>query len=227
MSIQGDVLNSWYVLFVRYHFLLLPLPPPPPLPPKRWISSLGHTQIYFLTPLTPPPLPLPLKAWMLLYDHTYVIQEVGCRCTLLPGNSSISFAGSEEQIHFSQQSSKMLKMASESFIHAFLLFLGLFLKISRVFLFFYWWLWHCFSSYFTAKWLLMFSLYLLILQFGALTLMMDVHAVPRNVTWAACLLTGVGLKNTLWIESPQKWKSLEKYALNSTFKPFKNKCSSF
>ena len=164
---------------------------------------------------------------MLLYDHTYVIQEVGCRCTLLPGNSSISFAGSEEQIHFSQQSSKMLKMASESFIHAFLLFLGLFLKISRVFLFFYWWLWHCFSSYFTAKWLLMFSLYLLISQFGALTLMMDVHAVPRNVTWAACLLTGVGLKNTLWIESPQKWKSLEKYALNSTFKPFKNKCSSF
>ena len=32
---------------------------------------------------------------------------------------------------FSQQSPKMLKMASESFIHALLLFLGLFLKISR------------------------------------------------------------------------------------------------
>ena len=30
----------------------------------------------------------------------------------------------------------MLKMASESFIHALLLFLGLFLKISRLFLFF-------------------------------------------------------------------------------------------
>ena len=70
---------------------------------------------------------------MLLYDHTYVIQEVGCRCTLLAGNSSISFAGSEEQIHFSQQSSKMLKMASESFIHALLLVLGLFPKISRLF----------------------------------------------------------------------------------------------
>ena len=32
---------------------------------------------------------------------------------------------------FSQQSPKMLKMASESFIHALLLFSGLFLKISR------------------------------------------------------------------------------------------------
>ena len=32
---------------------------------------------------------------------------------------------------FSQQSPKMLKMASGSFIHALLLFLGLFLKISR------------------------------------------------------------------------------------------------
>ena len=32
------------------------------------------------------------------------------------------FFGSEEQIHFPQQSPKMLKMASESFIHALLLF---------------------------------------------------------------------------------------------------------
>ena len=39
-------------------------------------------------------------------------------------------AGSEEEIKFSQQSPKTLKMASESFIHALLLFLGLFLKIS-------------------------------------------------------------------------------------------------
>ena len=54
-----------------------------------------------------------------------------CRCTLLAGNSSISLAGSEEQINFSQQSPKMLKMASESCVHALLLFLGLFLKISR------------------------------------------------------------------------------------------------
>ena len=45
-------------------------------------------------------------------------------------SSSNTLAGSEEQINFSQQSSKMLKMASKSFIHALLLFLGLFLKIS-------------------------------------------------------------------------------------------------
>ena len=32
-----------------------------------------------------------------------------CRCTLLAGNSSISLAGSEEQMNFSQQSPKMLK----------------------------------------------------------------------------------------------------------------------
>ena len=43
--------------------------------------------------------------------------------------SSISLAGSGEQINVSQQSPKMLKMASESFIHALLLFVGLFLKI--------------------------------------------------------------------------------------------------
>ena len=45
--------------------------------------------------------------------------------------TSISPAESEEQIIFSQQSPKILKMASESFIHALLLFLGLFFKISR------------------------------------------------------------------------------------------------
>ena len=37
------------------------------------------------------------------------------------GNSSISLAGSEEQINVSQQSPKMLKMASEGFFHALLL----------------------------------------------------------------------------------------------------------
>ena len=50
------------------------------------------------------------------------------RRTLQAGNSSISLPGSEEQINVSQQSPKMLKMASESFIHALLLFLVLFLK---------------------------------------------------------------------------------------------------
>ena len=61
-----------------------------------------------------------------------VSQVAACRCTLLAGNSSFSLDGSEDkQINVSQQSPKMLKMASESFIHALLLFLGLFLKISR------------------------------------------------------------------------------------------------
>ena len=58
-------------------------------------------------------------------------EVAGCRCTLLAENSSISLTGTGEQINFSQQSPKMFKMASESFIHAFLLFLCLFLKISR------------------------------------------------------------------------------------------------
>ena len=48
---------------------------------------------------------------------------------MLAGNSSISLAGSEEHT-FSQQSPTMLKMASESYIPALLLLLGLFLKIS-------------------------------------------------------------------------------------------------
>ena len=50
---------------------------------------------------------------------------------LLAGNSSISLAGSEEQIIFFQQSPKMLKIVSKNFSHALLLSLGLFLKISR------------------------------------------------------------------------------------------------
>ena len=50
---------------------------------------------------------------------------------MLAGNSSVTLAGSEEQINFSQQTPNMLKIALESFIHALLLFLGLFLKISR------------------------------------------------------------------------------------------------
>ena len=50
---------------------------------------------------------------------------------MLAGNFFISLAGSEEQIIFFQQSPKMLKIVSENFIHALLLFLGLFLKISR------------------------------------------------------------------------------------------------
>ena len=52
----------------------------------------------------------------------------GCRCPLLAGNLFISLAGSEKQMNFYQQSPKMFKIASEIFIRAFLLFLGLFLK---------------------------------------------------------------------------------------------------
>ena len=55
-----------------------------------------------------------------------VSQVAGCRCTLLAGNSSTNLAGSGEQINFYQKSSKMLKKASESFIHALLLFSSLF-----------------------------------------------------------------------------------------------------
>jgi len=57
------------------------------------------------------------------------LQVVGAPCWL--GTLPSGLAGSEEQIHFPQQSPKMLEMASGSFIHALLLFLGIFLKISR------------------------------------------------------------------------------------------------
>ena len=72
---------------------------------------------------TYPPSPLfPLKGWILPYDHTQTDllpkgQVAECWCTLLAGNSFITLAGSEEQINLSQQSPKMLKIASESFIH--------------------------------------------------------------------------------------------------------------
>ena len=65
-----------------------------------------------------------------LLGNVPLSQDAECRCISLAGNSSISLAGNEGQINFSQQSPKMLKMASESFIHA-LLFLGLFLKIVK------------------------------------------------------------------------------------------------
>ena len=73
----------------------------------------------------------PHPNWPVMSGHTSagkLSSKSGCRCTLLAGNSSISPAGSEEQIKFSQQSPKMLKMASASFIRVLLLFLGLFLQ---------------------------------------------------------------------------------------------------
>ena len=64
-----------------------------------------------------------------LLGNFHVSQVAGFRCTLLAGNSSLSPAGSVEQINFSQQSPKMLKMASKSFTHALLLLL--LLKITK------------------------------------------------------------------------------------------------
>ena len=56
------------------------------------------------------------------------------RWRVLDANLFISLAESEEQMNFSQQSPKMLKIATDIFIHIFLLFLGLFLKIfSKIF----------------------------------------------------------------------------------------------
>ena len=66
------------------------------------------------------------NVWTIRLLGNFPVSQVAeCRCTSLAGNSSISLAGNEEQINFSQQSPKMLKMASISFIHA-LLFLGSF-----------------------------------------------------------------------------------------------------
>ena len=98
------------------------------------IGNLGCLRGFHHPP--PPPLLRPHLNWPVMCGHTSAGKPpsksgcTGCMCTLLARNSSISLARSEEQIHFSQQSLKMLKMASERFIHASLLFLGLFLKIS-------------------------------------------------------------------------------------------------
>ena len=56
---------------------------------------------YFSDPLSP------WKGLISSLDQTQCL--IGCRCTLLAGNSSIRLSGSEEQIKFSQQSPKMLK----------------------------------------------------------------------------------------------------------------------
>ena len=93
--------NSWYVLFVT--------------------DGLNFS-------LTIPKLASNVSTYD-CWENVPVSQVAGCRRTLLAGNSSISLAGSEEQIN--QQSPKMLIMISESFVHALLLCLGLFLKISR------------------------------------------------------------------------------------------------
>ena len=124
---------SCHVLFARN----LSSPPPPPPPPTKVVNFACWPQpISYQQPPLPPPLLRPHLNWPVMCGHTSAGKPpgksgcTGCICTLLAGNSSISLARSEEQIHFSHQSLKMLKMASESFIQASLLFLGLFLKIS-------------------------------------------------------------------------------------------------
>ena len=73
------------------------------------------------TPTPPPPSLRPHLNWPVMCGHTSAGKPpsksgcTGCMCTLVAGNSTISLARSEEQINFSQQSLKMLKMASESF----------------------------------------------------------------------------------------------------------------
>ena len=93
----------------------------------------GHTHFFLRRNRLPPPPP-PTEGLNFVCGHTPTSQEclqirllkISCRYTSLAWNSSISLADSEEQINFPQQSPKLLKMASESFIHALFLFLGLF-----------------------------------------------------------------------------------------------------
>ena len=72
--------------------------------------------------MTTPNLATNVSLDIRLLGNFPVIQIAGCRYILLAGNSFISLARRVEQINLSP---KMLKMASESFIHALLLFLGL------------------------------------------------------------------------------------------------------
>ena len=109
---------SYCALSVR-NLLALPTPPPPPPTPTEGVNvALRSHPISYQTPSLPP------KGWTLPYGlrllgNFPVSQVVGGRCTLLAGNLFISLAGSEEQINFSQQSPKMLKIASDIFIYAF------------------------------------------------------------------------------------------------------------
>ena len=94
------------------------------------ISSMGYVSDTF--PTRPPPttegLSFVLRSlpnWPVIFGYIGLLgnfpisQVAGCRCTLLAGNSSISLAGGEEQMCFSQQSPKMIKIASESFISCY------------------------------------------------------------------------------------------------------------
>ena len=72
------------------------------------------------------------NVWTIRLLRNFPVSQVaGCRCTLLVGNSSIRSCWEWGTDEFFPAVFKVLKMASESFIHALLLLLGLFLKISR------------------------------------------------------------------------------------------------
>ena len=108
---------------------------------KGWVSPLGHTHFPTNPPAhwtenlifalwSHPNWPVTSGQYVLLRNFP-VSQVAGCKCTLLVGNSSIRSCWEWGTDEFFPAVSKVLKMASESFIHVLLLLLGLFLKISR------------------------------------------------------------------------------------------------
>ena len=109
------------------------LPSPPP-PPSEGCNFAPRPHLFSYR--TPHPLTEgvnfavgPHPNWPVMSGHTSAGKPPSmsdCRLYVQLASWGLchhSSAGSEEQIHFSQQSPKMLKMASES--HALLLFLGL------------------------------------------------------------------------------------------------------
>ena len=98
-----------------------------PPPPTEGVNFALRPYPFFCPP--PPPSTEGLNFALRPRLTLVRLQVVGATFWLgtLP---SVLLREYEEQINFSQQSPKMLKMASESLIHALLLFLGLFLKIS-------------------------------------------------------------------------------------------------
>ena len=103
-----------------------PFPPCLPPPPTEGVNfALRPYPFFYPRPPSTEGLNFALRLRLTLVR----LQVVGATFWLgtLP---SVLLREYEEQMNFSQQSPKMLKMASESLIHALLLFLGLFLKIS-------------------------------------------------------------------------------------------------
>ena len=114
--------------------------PPPSL--KGWISPFGPYPIFYRAspPASYPDPLLRLKGWILPYDHTQTGQyyQLGNFPVCQVAGQYVHLAGWElfhqscwewETDKFFPAMFQMLKIASESFIPALLLFLGLFLKI--------------------------------------------------------------------------------------------------